>query len=98
MDINKRIEPRTATALDAVVSMNDEAIPCHLKDISSKGAKVICDAPLIVGAEISLILEPFGTLKGDVVWVSDNACGIKFNDRAEAIEAVLLGLASYATA
>lgn len=96
MNIDQRTETRTANALEAVVRMNGEMISCRLKDISTKGAKISSVSPLITGAKISLMLDPFGSILGEVAWNFENTSGIKFNDRPEIIETVLLGLASYA--
>ena len=96
MSIDQRTEMRTATAIEAVVYINGEMVPCRLKDISSKGAKINSVSPLLSGAKMSLSLDPFGSILGEVAWSSENTSGIKFNDRPEIIESVLLGLASYA--
>jgi len=96
MSINQRVETRTATALEGVVHMSGDTIACHLKDISSKGAKLVCVSPLTVGANVSLALAPFGSILAEVAWCSENTAGLKFKDSPQAVEQVLLGLASYA--
>lgn len=98
MTIEHRAEPRTQTVLEGIVTIKAERISCRLKDISSHGAKINSVSPLMAGAEISLSVGPFGSIKGVVAWSSENDAGIKFTDTREKIEPVLLGLASYASA
>ena len=93
---DQRAESRTATTLEGVVHVDAATVACHVKDISPHGAKITGASPLAVGAHVTLSLDPFGSVKGEVMWDRDNASGIKFNDRAESIEQILLGLASYA--
>lgn len=96
--IEHRAAPRTATTLDGQVTVNGAQIACRLKNISSVGAKVNCTEPLMTGADVTLSVGPFGTVKGLVAWSSQNDAGIKFTDSADKIEPILLGLASYGSA
>lgn len=98
MTIEKRAEARTQTVLEGIVTVQAERISCRLKDISASGAKINSVSPLMVGAEISLAVGPFASIKGLVAWSSENDAGIKFADSPDKIEPVLLGLASYASA
>lgn len=96
--IEHRAAPRAATTLDGQVTVNGAQIACRLKDISSLGAKINCTEPLMAGADVTLSVGPFGTVKGLVAWSSKNDAGIKFTDSADKIEPILLGLASYGSA
>lgn len=93
-----RAAPRTAATLDGQVTINGARIACRLKDISSLGAKINCAEPLMAGADVTLSVGPFGTVKGLVAWSSQNDAGIKFTDSADKIEQILIGLSSYASA
>jgi len=98
MDQDKRSESRSATSVAAKVRANGELRPCHLRDISFKGAQIACEPSVEKGQGVTLMLEPFGNVAGQVMWNSDNASGIQFNDRAETIEGVVMGLAALSVA
>lgn len=96
MHDDHRREQRSAMALEAAIHIDGEMLPCRLKNISHTGAQFSTTPPTLKGAHVSLLIEPFGSVLGEVVWNSEDASGMKFTDRQEAVEEVLLGLATYA--
>jgi len=51
-----------------------------LRDISQGGAKFESDEPLPIGAQVTVTIDKFRSMRGVVRWWEDGAGGIAFND------------------
>jgi DNA-binding response OmpR family regulator len=53
---------------------------CVVLDVSAQGAKVRVAAPLAPQQAVAVIIERFGRLRGEVVWIGHSLAGIRFTD------------------
>ncbi len=92
----ERGEARANASFEALLRCKEFERPCRLIDISTRGARVSIKSAPAKGTEISLLLEPFGSILADTAWVRGESVGLRFNDNPEEIGTILMGLAIYA--
>ena len=77
---DRRRAPRTyvGEAAELSIPVEDMVLPCLLVNISSGGAKVVCDAIPPRGTAVELILATGRRIPATTAWISDGALGLPF--------------------
>ena len=77
---DRRRAPRTyvGEAAELSIPVENMVLPCLLVNISSGGAKVVCDAIPPQGTEVELLLNTGRRIAAVTAWISDGALGLKF--------------------
>ena len=97
MTLSEQREARANVSFEALLRCKEFDRPCRLIDISTRGAQVRVKSAPAKGTATSLLLEPFGSILADTVWVRGETVGLRFNDDSEEVGAILMGLATYGT-
>ena len=77
---DRRRAPRTyvGEAAELSIPVENMVLPCLLVNISSGGAKVVCDAIPPKGTAVELVLSTGRRIPAITAWISDGALGLKF--------------------
>jgi len=57
-----------------------QRVDCVVLDVSAQGAKLRVSAPLTPQQVVAVVIERFGRLRGEVVWIGNNLAGVRFTD------------------
>jgi hypothetical protein len=66
----------------ARIEVGADGFACCVFDLSANGAKVRAAKLLIVQELVRLVMIPFGSFEGEVMWLRDGVVGIRFADGA----------------
>ena len=77
---DRRRHRRKPVLWAAEIDTATQRYDCVVLDVSAQGAKIRSSAPLMTQQVVAIIIERFGRLRGEVVWVGNNLAGIRFTD------------------
>jgi hypothetical protein len=74
----RQAHPRTSVYCSGKLTTGGQTWDCEILDISVGGAKIRFPTPLDPGAELSLMIEPHGTIPGRIAWQNSQYLGVEF--------------------
>ncbi len=77
-DPDRRRHIRRSTILRGTLHIDARDIDCVILDLSVGGAKIMIREPVYSGARTTLRIDRVGAFSADVVWTSDEFCGLLF--------------------
>jgi hypothetical protein len=80
---DRRHYPRCHVILAGRLRGGVDEQDCVLLDLSASGAMVRLSDPTPSPARVSVTTEPFGELRGRVVWQMHNVVGLRFAERPQ---------------
>ncbi len=75
---DRRRHIRRSTILHGTLHIDARDIDCIILDLSVGGAKILIKEPVYSGARTTLSIDRVGAFSADVVWTSDEFCGLLF--------------------
>ena len=97
---DKRKHPRRAVLWSGKLQFGKYQFDCQIWNVSLLGAKVKVGLPLKEGSTVELMMDKFGSLKGEVKWQHDGSLGLQFEEPPEKVmlafgsSVIRLGLSS----
>jgi len=84
---DRRRQQRIGVMMMATLRATRGFFDCMVLDLSSGGAKLAISEPVVLtpGGAVALIIAPFGTFRGQLVWQRTTFVGIRFLDPPETI-------------
>lgn len=92
---SRREHLRKKVFLKAELRCGNNAASCDILNMSAGGAKVVTSLKVTTGSSVTLNLDPFGELPGEIVWQNGEEMGINFQKDPEQIAEIVLGIALY---